>query len=405
VGEDRREALLQGVRDTLADVRSAVQDHQRMLALVERTTSELEQAAPRRDPEALAEAVAFLRWVAADNFVFLGARAFEYPRTPEGGYAAAAPLTTPEESLGVLRDPERLVLRRANEPAILTAQLQRQIDLDEPLVVGKANLPSRVHRRVRMDYIGIRRYGPDGRPSGEIRVVGLFAAEAYDRAAVEVPLIRRKLQQVFARAATMPGSHNAKRLRNIVENYPARRALPDQRSELLETSHRASCTCTTGRACGCSCGATPSTASCRCCCSCRATGTTPASREGRSDPVARLGRAGLRLLSRATPTRASFGCTSSSACCRASTASRTCWPWRRRSRGRATWGDRFDQVVRERHGGAGAGELISRYADGFAVGYQDLYDAEEALADVSTIESMRPEDTVRCAPPASRMTR
>jgi NAD-specific glutamate dehydrogenase len=34
----------------------------------------------------------------------------------------------------------------------------------------------------------------------------------------------------------MPGSHNAKRLRNIVENYPRTSSSRSPRSELLETS-------------------------------------------------------------------------------------------------------------------------------------------------------------------------
>ncbi len=87
-------------------------------------------------------------------------------------------------SLGVLRDPTRLVLRRANEPAVLSAAIRRRAGrAPPPLVVAKSNLRSRVHRRVYMDYVGVRRYGADGEPIGEIRFVGLFTAEAYDEPA------------------------------------------------------------------------------------------------------------------------------------------------------------------------------------------------------------------------------
>jgi glutamate dehydrogenase len=183
IGDDRREALLQGVRETLSDVRMAVHDHHGMVQLVRRATGELQRAAPRKDPEALGEAIAFLEWLAADNFVFLGGRVYDFPRSEDGGYAAEAPLFTPEDGCGILRDPARLVLRRANEPAILTSQLQRQLDLDEPVVVGKANLNSRVHRRVRMDYVTIRRYGATAAPPGEFAWWGCSPAEAYDRPA------------------------------------------------------------------------------------------------------------------------------------------------------------------------------------------------------------------------------
>jgi glutamate dehydrogenase len=137
--------------------------------------------------------------------------------------------------MGVLRDPERLILRRANEPSVLTAQLQREIDLDEPVTVGKSNLNSLVHRRTKMDYISIRRYGSDGLASGEVRVVGLFTAEAYDRPVLDVPLIRRKAGRILERAVRMPGGHNAKRLRNIVENYPRDELFQATEDELLAT--------------------------------------------------------------------------------------------------------------------------------------------------------------------------
>ncbi|HQR91584.1 MAG TPA: NAD-glutamate dehydrogenase, partial [Caulobacter sp.] len=71
-----------------------------------------------------------------------------------------------------------------------------------------------------MDYVGVRRYGADGKPSGEVRFVGLFTAEAYETPAHDVPLIRRKVAHVLASAGKDPDSHNGKRLRNILETWP-----------------------------------------------------------------------------------------------------------------------------------------------------------------------------------------
>jgi len=101
------------------------------------------------------------------------------------------------------------------------------------VVVAKANLRSRVHRRVHADYIGVRRYGADGQPSGEIRFVGLFTAEAYETPARDVPLIRAKVMQVQARAGHAPGSHNAMRLRNILETWPRDELFQAHEDELL----------------------------------------------------------------------------------------------------------------------------------------------------------------------------
>jgi glutamate dehydrogenase len=220
VGADRREPVLEGVRQCMADVRMAVSDFAAMTKLMGSAIADLEKGVPGRDASGVKEDIAFLRWLNADHFVFLGARIYDYPRNPDGSYAAEEPLGHAGESLGVLRDPDRPVLRRASEPAILTKQQKRQLDLGDPVVVAKSNLRSRVHRRAYMDYIGVKRFGADGKAAGEIRFVGLFTAEAYDQASSEVPLIRSKVEGVLERAGKAPGSHNEKRLKNIVENYP-----------------------------------------------------------------------------------------------------------------------------------------------------------------------------------------
>jgi glutamate dehydrogenase len=216
IGADREAALVAGLTETLKDVRAAVDDFPEMLALMARTLGELQA----HSSKARAEEIAFLAWLEAEQFVFLGARVYEYPRLKNGDYAAEEPLYQAKDGLGVLRDPSRTVLRRANEPAILLGKVKDRLLSDPALTVAKSNVRSRVHRRGYMDYVGIKRYGADDRPVGEVRFVGLFTAEAYDQPASAVPLIREKVANVLKRAAMAPGSHNEKRLKNIVENHP-----------------------------------------------------------------------------------------------------------------------------------------------------------------------------------------
>ena len=230
--EDQREAALREVKCALYDVYAAVEDFPAMLGLMGRTLAELERSAPAGPHKA--EAVALLRWLEADHFVFLGARIYEYPRTKNGRWAHEEPLFETERSLGVLRDPNRGVLRRDNEPAVLSSTLRKVIDAAEPLVVAKANAVSRVHRRAYMDYIGVKRYGPDGRPVGEVRFVGLFTAEAYNEPAAKVPLIRQKAANVVARAGKAIGSHDQRRLKNVLESYPRDELFQISEDELLD---------------------------------------------------------------------------------------------------------------------------------------------------------------------------
>ena len=225
IGADREKALVAGVTETLKDVRAAVEDFPEMLALMARTLTELQTHASK----ARGEETAFLAWMEAEHFVFLGAREYEYPRLKSGDYAPEEPVYKPTDGLGVLRDPERTVLRRTNEPAILMGQVKDRLLSDPAVTVAKSNVKSRVHRRSYMDYVGIKRYDAEDRPIGEVRFVGLFSAEAYDQPAGAVPLIREKVANVLRRAGAQPGSHNEKTPEEHRREPPARRALPDER--------------------------------------------------------------------------------------------------------------------------------------------------------------------------------
>lgn len=401
VGEDRVEFLLEQVRETLFDVRRAVGDFKAMRELMHRAISELAATPGVTSEEGQQEDIAFLRWLEDDNFVFLGARVYEYPRAADGDYAAEEPLYEPEASLGVLRDSSRAVLRRAHEPAVLSAQLRRQLETGAPVAVAKSNLRSRVHRRGFMDYVGIRRYGSDGRPCGEFRFVGLFTAEAYETPANEVPLIRHRVTRIMRRAAKAPGSHNEKRLRNILETWP--------RDELFQTSEDTLLSMALG-------------------------------------VLHLIDRPRVRLFSRMDPfdrfasvlvyiPRERFD---TEVCERAGAILADAYDGRvleyypeisdaplarahfivevtpgdhpdpdlglveaRIADTALTWEDRFEAVVRA--GGAPAGgvrALLAKYGRAFPPGYRDQYDAIEALADIDMVEGLRAD-----APPRVRAFR
>ena len=89
-----------------------------------------------------------------------------------------------------------------------------------PLIIAKANIHARVHRRVYLDYIGVKRFDVAGNLIGEHRIIGLFTSTAYTRAAHSIPYLRRKIAAVEQRAGFDPGSHSGKALANVLEHYP-----------------------------------------------------------------------------------------------------------------------------------------------------------------------------------------
>jgi len=220
VPASKRDAVLMGVRETLNDVAMSVSDFAAMKARMLASAGALALAPSHIDPEEVSEAIAFLRWLANDHFTFLGARSYDFPMLVDPDEAPPEPIIRDELNLGILRDPLRLILRRTNETLVLTPEFLAYLEEPTPLIVAKSNSQSRVHRRVVMDYIGVKRYGEDGFVVGEDRFLGLFTSDSYDSMARDVPLLRRKVSRVMGRAGMVPGSHNDKKLRNIVETFP-----------------------------------------------------------------------------------------------------------------------------------------------------------------------------------------
>ncbi|WP_019994710.1 NAD-glutamate dehydrogenase [Aureimonas ureilytica] len=201
----------------LAEVGVVNRDHLAMRARVEDAAGEIEARASREGDEARAaaerEGAALLRWLCDDNFIFLGIRDFTY--YPEG----EALRRVEGAELGILTDPDVRVLRREAPGASTSAEVRAFLEDPAPLIVAKANARSRVHRRVYMDYVGIKRRDAEGRLVGETRVVGLFASSAYTSSVLSIPLLRRKAETVIERFAFSPRSHSAKALSVALDTY------------------------------------------------------------------------------------------------------------------------------------------------------------------------------------------
>ncbi len=228
--------LLDGVRASLADVRDSVGDFHTMRQRMLDCATELEQAKTNAPAEEVAEAVALLRWLAADKFTFLGSRDYKYVRDEKGALTPHEPDILEDTCLGVLRDIERYVLRTSAEPMVLTPELKRLVAEPAPLIVAKSTLRARVHRRATADYIGVKRYNDKGEAIGEIRFVGLFTSESFTEPTRNIPVLRRKAEWVMGQAGFAAGGHNAKTLRKIIEYYPREELWQVSREELLDVA-------------------------------------------------------------------------------------------------------------------------------------------------------------------------
>jgi glutamate dehydrogenase len=185
---ERLSELEQHLERVIGEVCAAVEDWQAM------RTQAVEAAAELGNEDA--EAAAFMEWLAADNFTFLGYR------------------TGDEPGLGILRKPG------AEDPT------EGLASGSEPLTLTKANTRSPVHRAAYLDFVGV----------GERVFLGLFTHTAYRASPTEIPILRRRVARVLERAAFPPGSHNEKALLEILDTYPRDELFQISDDELFEAA-------------------------------------------------------------------------------------------------------------------------------------------------------------------------
>ncbi len=209
-------ALVAAVSESLDQVRLAVRDWKPMMAQLERSIRDLEAAAPAVQGGQLSESIAFLQWLSNGNFTFLGSR--DLALSGNGQSGELEPVSG--SGLGLLRDANVQVLRRGRDLVSMTPEVRRFFFNPNPLIITKANVISRVHRHVHMDYVGVKHYGANGKPVGELRLIGLFTSSVYTQPARQIPLLRHKVDRVVEASGFPPESHAGKALINVLETFP-----------------------------------------------------------------------------------------------------------------------------------------------------------------------------------------
>ena len=182
-------ADLQG---SLQLAQSMVQDFHQMTDVVEAAMFRFGRLADRVPDQGdqYRETGEFLRWLLADNFVFMGAIHGEnrlgFARTDMDG------LWSSEHLLG-----------------------WSEQGADLPVVVRKGPRESPVHRSGRVDEIYVSL--PDAEP---LLIQGLFTYRALTQPSRHVPLLRRVLGQILRTDESKPGSYRYKGVANVFDSLP-----------------------------------------------------------------------------------------------------------------------------------------------------------------------------------------
>ncbi|MBW3657184.1 MAG: NAD-glutamate dehydrogenase [Actinobacteria bacterium] len=218
LGADDALELSSTLERLLSDVTAATRDYEAMCAQVRAVADRLRREPPPGvDPEQSVETAALLSWLLDENFVLLGTREYEVIPGNDGRDAVRV---KPGSGLGVLT--HEASSRFATPVAIedLEPDFRRRVTDTALLTMSRTNRLSTVHRRARMDYVGIKRIGPDGTARGEFRVVGLFTRKGYTEPARTTPVLRRKLSSILEREDVVPGSYDEITLISLFQALP-----------------------------------------------------------------------------------------------------------------------------------------------------------------------------------------
>jgi glutamate dehydrogenase len=217
--EDIVRSLQAELCNCMEEVRLATDDFQPMRKMTDLVCEELRRVGSRFPDRASEtdEVTAFLQWLKDGGFVYLGYRGYEFRTDGEGRHLASVERGS---GLGILRRESESSAWVPKALEEYSADLRARALLGPLLIVSKANSESRVHRRARMDYVGIKRLDAAGEVVGEHRFLGLFTWKAYTEHSGDIPILRQKLKEVLAAEKLPEGSHDFKAVVQLFNDMP-----------------------------------------------------------------------------------------------------------------------------------------------------------------------------------------
>lgn len=213
--------IVQTLENILQELTFAVTDFPAMLAKVEHLAENFSHRA-KGENTSTGEIRAFLHWLADNHFTFLAIR--EYQAEEQGGWLFMQ--AQPEHDLGVVKsNPHIDLLENDGGPVACPGK---------SLLFAKSGSRSRLHRPVYMDFVAVRHFTPEGVLLGETRILGLFTSRVFNNSPREFPLLGHKIKAILGASGLEPGSHDGKRLLQILETFPREELFQTPTEELLK---------------------------------------------------------------------------------------------------------------------------------------------------------------------------
>jgi glutamate dehydrogenase len=191
----------------------AVEDFQEMLRIEGETAMRLQSLSG--DEVETKSARAFLNWLAADNYIFMGTAPYLFD-------AEGLPRRIHEGVTGVFRDEALLPvvfpgLIEEIESHILAAREDRGL-----VGLDYCENDSAIYHLEPIDYIIVREWKPDGSFKGLTLFLGRFARSAFSQSADNIPILREKIEWIQAESGQLHNSHAYRDIRSTFNRIPLR---------------------------------------------------------------------------------------------------------------------------------------------------------------------------------------
>ncbi len=236
LNKDEIRELERLIQEILTDIRLAVSDFESMIENAEIVSDKLSsyrEILPDQE-ELLLEAKRLINYLVDENFVFLGYREYGL-ECDENGCELLK--TVGQSNLGILQTdrfkdyPDQIPVTK------LDYRVQERVTSRMILTVKKTEVESLVYRREQLDHVTVKNLDSDGEIIGEFQFVGLFTDRVLNEPAVNIPLLRKKFQDMVQREKISRHTSLYRDFYNIFNNMPKHVLFSSSMDELSDDIH------------------------------------------------------------------------------------------------------------------------------------------------------------------------
>lgn len=191
----------------------ALEDFEEMTRTAEGITAQLKSRLDKAQD--LEPSRAFLKWIADENFIFMGI--MSYRVSPDGTAERI-----PETALGAFRDPDMLPVVFPGLVEEVESQLAPAPDDKRIIEIDYCSNASAIYHLEPIDDIVVRHWSEDGKLEQATFLLGRFSQGSFAQRAGDIPLLREKRRWLIDQSGAAPMSYAFRQVRALFNKFPRR---------------------------------------------------------------------------------------------------------------------------------------------------------------------------------------